>query len=344
MNSSNVPQPKALLSVVLGSYKRKSFLIHTINSIRKELKRLEFKTEIIVVDGGSDDGTINWLTKQKDIISIIQHNRGEWKGEKIDRRSWGYFMNLGFRAAEGKYICMLSDDCLVFQNAIFNAYHLFEEREKSGEKVGAIAFYFRNLPVENEFAVNFTIDNTMMINHGIFLKKALEDVDYIDDENFRFYHADDDLALKIKEKGYIITDSPHSFIDHFLHANIILREQVYETERDDFDSLINKWSASFQIPENRIIHSSKKVTVELHHEYISYFYSFYRRELYKLKAIRTLNLFLYNFRRKIKVFFSMIYYILIYITSSLKLLVTDRNKLKEKMNRTFIKYRITPKR
>lgn len=65
---------KPVVNVVLGSYNRKRFLKLTIDSIRKELESCDFSHEIIVVDGGSTDGAIGWLSKQKDIVSIIQHN------------------------------------------------------------------------------------------------------------------------------------------------------------------------------------------------------------------------------------------------------------------------------
>ena len=115
------------LSIVLGSFNRLKFLKYAVQSIRNELKDANFPYEIIVVDGGSDDGSLNWLLKQKDIITVVQHNRGTWKGQPIERRSWGYFMNLGFKSAQGKYICMLSDDCLVIPDAIKNGYSFFEK-------------------------------------------------------------------------------------------------------------------------------------------------------------------------------------------------------------------------
>jgi len=88
---------KPIVSVVIGSLNRREFIEATIDSIRAELTMHE--REIIVVDGGSDDGTVEWLLSQKDVITIVQHNRGVWNDEPIERKSWGYFMNLGFRAA-----------------------------------------------------------------------------------------------------------------------------------------------------------------------------------------------------------------------------------------------------
>ena len=43
--------------------------------------------EIIVVAGGSTDGGIEYLCKQKNVLTIIQHNNGNWKGNKIDKKS-----------------------------------------------------------------------------------------------------------------------------------------------------------------------------------------------------------------------------------------------------------------
>jgi len=96
------------------------------------------------VDGGSTDGSLQYLAKQKDVITNIQHNRGEFRGKKIERRSWGYFINLGFNTSHGRYILMISDDCLLVPGALKNGVTLFEELLSKGQKIGAVAFCWRN--------------------------------------------------------------------------------------------------------------------------------------------------------------------------------------------------------
>lgn len=235
------------ISVVLGSYNRLNFLKLTIQSIRQELQALSH--EIIVVDGGSDDGSLQWLVEQKDVITIVQHNRGEWEGKQIERRSWGYFMNLAFKSAQGKYVCMLSDDCLLVPGAIINGYELFERELTAGRKIGAVAFYWRDWSAQKKYHVGCTFGNKMYVNHGIYLNSALKEVDYIDEENFFFYCADGDLCLKMWQLGYECIDSRTSFVEHYPHANLGVRKTNYERQSQDEKNYFKKWSKIFYDPK-----------------------------------------------------------------------------------------------
>lgn len=233
---------KPIVSIVLGSYNRQSFLKSTLESVRND--RMDFPYEVIVVDGGSTDGTIKWLTKQKDIIAIIQHNRGTWKGKPIERKSWGYFMNLGFRAASGKYICMLSDDCLVIPGAIKNGINLFEEKLAANEKVGAVAFYWRNWPEQKEYWVGLTLGMKMFVNHGMFLRAALEEVGWIDEQTYKFYHADGDLCLKLWHSGYTVVDCKTALVEHF---DLVKPNRVSNAK--DWKAYLKKWEGIFYDPQ-----------------------------------------------------------------------------------------------
>lgn len=232
-----------IVSVVIGTYQRIDFLPLTINSVREDLKNIPH--EIIVVDGGSTDGTLDWLIKQKDIITIIQHNRGEWKEKPISRRSWGYFMNLGFKSAQGKFICMLSDDCIVTPNSIKNGLSLFERSLKADLNIGAIAFYWRNWPRQNEYVVGQTWGDKMFVNHGLYLNDALCAVNYVDEEMYSFYHADGDLCLKIWERGFTVIDSPHSFIEHFVDPSEEVRSSNQTSQPRDWETYTGKWKPIF---------------------------------------------------------------------------------------------------
>lgn len=234
-----------MISVVIGSLNRRKYLELTLQTLRKELLSIPGDHEIFVVDGGSDDGTVEWLVTQKDIISIIQHNRGEWNGSKLPKRSWGYFMNLGFKAATGKYTVMLSDDCLVVPGAIKNSIEQFETARTKNNKIGAIAYFWRNWPDMNNYWVGRTLGGKIFVNHGIYLNSALKEVDYIDEDRFKFYCADGDLCLKLWQKGYSVEAAQNSYIEHFMESTPTLRKENNAAHKNDWLAFTEKWNGVY---------------------------------------------------------------------------------------------------
>ena len=232
---------KRTVSVVIGSFNRKPFLRLAIESIRREISSLE--AEIIVVDGGSNDGTLEWTTRQRDIISIIQHNRGTWRGKPIERRSWGYFMNLGFKAAQGRYICMLSDDCLVVPGAIRNGVEQADRLLAEGKRIGAVAFYWRNWPEQTRYWVGRAFGGKLFVNHGLYLREALRSISYADEDTYAFYHADSDICLRLAEAGYDCVAADNSFIEHYRHANEAVRATNRSVQKADWARYTARWSA-----------------------------------------------------------------------------------------------------
>ncbi len=267
----------AEVSVVLGSYQRLFFLKRTIASVRQELQSVPH--EIIVVDGGSTDGSIEWLAGQRDVLTIVQHNRGMWNGKPVERRSWGYFMNLGFRSAAAEYICMISDDCLVVPGAIRNGLARFRQRTAEGVRLGGLAFYWRNWPEQTLYNVGLTLGKKVFINHGLYLKSALEEVGYADEKTFRFYHGDSDLALKLWHAGYVCEASPESFIEHYSHANTTVRATNFEGERADWEAFTRKWSGIFYDPSSPETGSWQEIAFDDPHRTARGFASMQRRRV-----------------------------------------------------------------
>lgn len=246
---------RPIISIVLGSYNRLPYLKLTVQSIRNEIQDLSH--EIIVVDGGSTDGALEWLLAQKDIITIVQHNRGEWMGKAIRRRSWGYFMNLAFKCAQGKFICMISDDSIFVPGALKNGIDRFESAHASGKNVGAVAFYWRSWPHETVYHVGTPMGTHMYVNHGLYLNDALRSISYIDEETFEFYFADIDLCMRLWDKGYVCIDAPDSFVEHYAHANLDVRKTNEAKADKDFKTFLARWQQKFPALTNHSIGTIK---------------------------------------------------------------------------------------
>jgi glycosyltransferase involved in cell wall biosynthesis len=236
----------AQVSVVLGTYNRLSFLKATIASVRAS--QIDIPYEIIVVDGGSTDGTIGWLMEQRDIISVVQHNRETIDGKARRKRSWGYFMNLGFKCAEGRYICLISDDSVVHPDTLANGVRRFDSEVAAGRRLGAVAFYWRSWPEEQVYRVGITLGNKVMVNHGFFLREALERVGWIDDKRYDFYCADGDLALKIWHAGYEISACETALLEHFERVDPNIREQNLTGLKVDWDKYVDRWTGIYYDP------------------------------------------------------------------------------------------------
>jgi glycosyltransferase involved in cell wall biosynthesis len=114
-----------LLSVVTGSYQRIALLRQMVESVRRYL-HFGIAYEIIVVDGGSSDGTLEWCRAQPD-IRLIEH--GNLRGAIAAFCDGAY-------AARGKHVVLCNDDVQFIDYSILAAIAYLEEHPTCG----AVAF------------------------------------------------------------------------------------------------------------------------------------------------------------------------------------------------------------
>ena len=85
----------------------------------------------------------------------------------------------------------------------------------------------------------------MFVNHGLYVRSAVEQVGWIDQDRFKFYYADGDLCLKLWQQGYEVVECPTSFVEHYTHPNDAIRESNFLGERSDWNAYITKWEGIF---------------------------------------------------------------------------------------------------
>jgi glycosyltransferase involved in cell wall biosynthesis len=91
------------ISIIIPTFNRLWCLPAALESCRGT----RCKTEIIVIDDGSTDGTWNWLSTQKNLIAVNQANAGKCSA-----------VNKGYSLAKGKYIKFLDSDDLIVNNTL----------------------------------------------------------------------------------------------------------------------------------------------------------------------------------------------------------------------------------
>ncbi|MEA3355211.1 MAG: glycosyltransferase family 2 protein [Patescibacteria group bacterium] len=101
------------LSIIIINYKTKKITSDCLKTIKNSTDKL--KKEVILVDNGSEDGSINYLKKKHPWVKVYSSggNLGFAKGN-----------NFGFKKSKGKYIWLLNSDTLLKKNTIRQLYDL----------------------------------------------------------------------------------------------------------------------------------------------------------------------------------------------------------------------------
>lgn len=174
------------LVVLVGTYNRLELLKKVLNSITAQT---ECPHEIIVIDGGSTDGTIEFLQSRKDITPVFQ---GRLLGA-----SRAY--NEVWRQVESKYTCWLSDDTELANGGLDLAVKLLESDPGIGMvglKTRDVAGQWTHLPYTGALS-EYGILNC---NHGVLPMDLLHSLRYFN-EDYRTYLIDPDLTASVLSAG-----------------------------------------------------------------------------------------------------------------------------------------------
>ena len=194
--------------------------------------------EYIIVDGGSTDGTREWLRKQANLRVILEHEReGAVKA-----------FNKGFRAAAGHYVMWLNDDAYPLPGSVEAAVDMIERPDLSD--VGIVAFYHnwhneRNvldrIEHEGETYEICQVRGYPYANFGLIRRSLLERIGYAD-ERFYFFGFDPDLSLKVQiNEGLMVIGCRRALIHHEEYHDDRKVSDLAVGE-DDNAKLFDKWN------------------------------------------------------------------------------------------------------
>jgi glycosyltransferase involved in cell wall biosynthesis len=193
-----------MLSIVTGTFNRRPHLQTMLTHTRLNIPH-GIAYEIIIVDGGSTDGTPEWCAAQSD-VKLIQH--GELRG------AIAAFTD-GAKAASGDYVLLANDDIAFMPGSIMRALVHLEQKSNCG----AVAFEDNRIAPGYEHIKGFKVQemqvqrdgqpfNVPYAQVGLFRRWLGDICDWwgADDPDFpgHTYGGDNYLSARIWEAGYTV--------------------------------------------------------------------------------------------------------------------------------------------
>ncbi len=208
------------VSIIILSYDLLEYTKACIESIRKTTQ--ENLREIIVVDNGSKDGSVEWLRQQPDIILV----------ENKENMGFPGGCNQGIKASsKGADIFLLNNDTMLPENALFWLRMGLYDRDENGA-AGSVSNFAggqvvvsgaHNVPDMLRFGectnipMRYPYENRLfLVGFALLVKRSvLDQVGMLDERFFPGNNEDVDLGLRILKAGYQNVLCKNSFILHF---------------------------------------------------------------------------------------------------------------------------------
>lgn len=219
INAGRADIQKGLTSIIVIALNGLDYTKRCIESIRKYTKP---SYELIVVDNGSTDGTLEYLKAQKDIKLITND---ENVGAPFAR-------NQGLQIASGEYIVFLDNDVVVTRNWLDILISYSRNNHELG-LIGPMSNYvsgpqyvpdsnFEDLDAIHKFAGKFSLKNreklspaNRLILFAMFAKRdVIEKIGGFDPLYGKWGFEDDDYCIRALIAGYKLAIAEDVFIYH----------------------------------------------------------------------------------------------------------------------------------
>ena len=184
--------------------------------------------EILMVDNGSSDGSVNWVREHCRQVRILEN----------DENNYARALNLGIASSQGDYVVIANNDATVDSEWLQGFFDIFRTDKNVGavqskilfsenKKINSVGveeigqFYFRDIGFEGEDSPRYAnAAERKYVTGGsvMFRRQCLEDVgDW--DEDFIMFVEDMDYSIRCRKAGWKLWYSPSSILFHQYHGS-----------------------------------------------------------------------------------------------------------------------------
>lgn len=230
------------LSIIIVNWNTKELIKKCIESIFNTTQQDELNYEVIVIDNGSAEGSLEYLQSLGNKIVLISNETN---------RGYAAACNQGMKQALGKYILLLGSDTLMLKDTLKTCVDYLDNNMKAGA-VGCKLLnpdgtaqnsckrfptlknaFFAYLSLDNlnrgydmaDFSYDKTISVDQIATTFLMIRAEVLQTTGMFDESYRILYNDVDLCKRIKNGGWEII---------FLHTCCIYHLGSHSTKQADF--------------------------------------------------------------------------------------------------------------
>ena len=190
------------LSLILPVHNEAFGIVKIVRDIKRSLKNLSFKFEIICVENGSTDNTLN-------ILKTMQKKDKSLKIYKT-KKGWGNAVRKGIEESKGNYVCYMVSDGQIDPKLIPIIYHEIKDEKYDLVKVTRVkrenTVRFINSKIYNFIAkLILGLSSDDINGTPKILKTSLVEKLRLQSENIAL---DIELLYKLKKRGALIKEFP----------------------------------------------------------------------------------------------------------------------------------------
>lgn len=230
------------VSVVVPNFNGEGLLKNNLPSVIKALNNKQNKIkEVIVVDDGSKDDSVNLIKNQFPEVKLIKHTKN---------RGFPAAVNTGTRMAEGRLVCLMNTDVVPSYNFLESTLSHFEDKNVFAVSLNEKGYSWAKGAFKNGFVLHFPgkeskkPHDTFWVSggSGVFRRSMWMKLKGMDEELYSPYYWEDlDLGYRAAKRGWKLLWEPSAQVVHKHEETMSKLNKKYRERIQERNQLLFIW-------------------------------------------------------------------------------------------------------